>query len=78
MHLTTCKACSEERQSPLHGEKVTAAAGRRASVSSTSHSHIEPLAVFSLVATQLPIHRFTGCGTPMIFRDSAGTSFSIR
>jgi hypothetical protein len=27
------------------------------------------LAAFSLVATQLPIHRFTGCGTPMIFRD---------
>ena len=22
-----------------------------------------------MVATQLPIHRFTGCGTPMIFRD---------
>jgi hypothetical protein len=78
MHLTTCKACSDKRQSPLHGGKVTAAAGRRASASSKSHSHIEPLAEYSLVATQLPIHRFTGCGTPMIFRDSAGANFSTR
>lgn len=49
--------------------KVTAAADRRVSVSSTRHSPIEALAAFSLVTTQLPIHRFTGCGTPMIFRN---------